>query len=205
MLKFILHTLWSPSPFKPYTRSGIVYSSAAVAEDTHNNSLLLTSVVVNYTMFWVTKNLEKSLLTAIEVYDASSNTVLYAPQLYSHEWQRHSHRERPIISHKQVVLLLAHLVPYGLLGWEVEGVHLWKLCSQVVVELPELSVTPVHIPLVVQNTDINLRTHENCHYHHNQQHPHVPISPDRWSLKVIVLNQNTVETQCRVIPVNFHQ
>lgn len=82
-------------------------------------------------------------------------------------------------SHKQVMLLLAHLVPDGFLGWEVEGVYLWKLRSQVVVELPELGVTPVHIPLVVQDTDINLRTRENYHHrHHNQQHQHVPISPN---------------------------
>lgn len=64
-------------------------------------------------------------------------------------------------SHKQVMLLYAHLVPDGFLGWEVEGVDLRKLRSQVVVELPELGVTPVHIPLVVQDTDINLRTREN--------------------------------------------
>lgn len=73
--------------------------------------------------------------------------------------ERHSHRERPTVSHtNRSWLLLAHLVPYGFLGWEVEGVYLWKLRSQVIVELPELGVTPIHIPLVVQDTDIHLRT-----------------------------------------------
>lgn len=51
----------------------------------------------------------------------------------------------------------AHLVPYGFLGGEVEGVHLWKLGPQVVVELSELGVTPVHVPLVIQDPDVHLR------------------------------------------------
>lgn len=55
-------------------------------------------------------------------------------------------------------LLSAHLVPYGFLGWEVEGVHLRKLWSQMIVELPEFGVTPVHIPLIVQDADIHLKT-----------------------------------------------
>lgn len=60
-------------------------------------------------------------------------------------------------SRQTVMLLSAYLVPNGFLGWEVEGVHLWKLGPQVVVELPELCVTPVHVPLVVQDADVHLR------------------------------------------------
>lgn len=59
---------------------------------------------------------------------------------------------------RNTYLLPAHLVPYGFLGWEVEGVHLWKLWSQMIVELPELGVTSVHIPLIVQDADVHLRT-----------------------------------------------
>lgn len=66
-------------------------------------------------------------------------------------------------------LLIAHLVSDGFLGWEVEGVHLRELRSQVVVELPELGVTPVHIPLVVQDTDVDLRTQKTRHRHDSQK------------------------------------
>lgn len=68
-------------------------------------------------------------------------------------------------------LLSAHLVPYGFLGWEVEGVHLRKLWSQMIVELPEFGVTSVHIPLIVQDADIHLQTHHHgCHqYQHKDK------------------------------------
>lgn len=52
----------------------------------------------------------------------------------------------------------AHLVSNSFLRWKDKGIHLWKPCSQVVVKLPELSITPVHIPLIIQDADVDLRT-----------------------------------------------
>lgn len=80
-------------------------------------------------------------------------------------------RERPTVCQtNRTWLLAAHLVPYGFLGWKVEGVHLWKLGPQVVVELPELGVAPVHIPLIVQDTDVHLSTGKRQHHHHHIHH-----------------------------------
>lgn len=56
------------------------------------------------------------------------------------------------------VLSEDHLVSQSFLGWEGEGVNLGKLRSQVVVQLPELCVPPVYVPLVVLDTDIHLKT-----------------------------------------------
>ena len=49
-----------------------------------------------------------------------------------------------------------YLIPQCFLGREAEGVHLGELVPQVVVQLPELCVAPVHIPLVVMDTDVHL-------------------------------------------------
>lgn len=79
------------------------------------------------------------------------SSMLFMIHHYSacHKWLTESSR--------QTVLLSAYLVPYGFLGWEAEGVHLWKLGPQVVVELPELCVTSVHVPLVVKDAYVHLR------------------------------------------------
>lgn len=54
----------------------------------------------------------------------------------------------------------AYLVSDGLFGWEVVGPHLRECALQLVVQCPELSVPPVHIPLVVLYPDVDLPTRE---------------------------------------------
>lgn len=51
---------------------------------------------------------------------------------------------------------ITHLVSDGFLGREVEAVHLWKLSPQVVVQFSELGIPSVDVPLVVQDTDVDL-------------------------------------------------
>lgn len=58
-----------------------------------------------------------------------------------------------------------HLVPNGFLGWKAEGVHLWELGPQLVVQLSELGVASVDVPLVVQDADVNLRTGRRINHH----------------------------------------
>lgn len=50
-----------------------------------------------------------------------------------------------------------YLVSNGFFGRKVEGVYLRELASQVIVECSELCITPVDVPLIVQNPDVHLK------------------------------------------------
>lgn len=50
-----------------------------------------------------------------------------------------------------------HLVADGFFRWEIERVDSWELRPQVIVQRPELSIAPVHIPLIVQNSNVYLK------------------------------------------------
>lgn len=50
-----------------------------------------------------------------------------------------------------------YLVADGFFRWEIERVDLWELRPQVIVQCPELSIAPVHIPLIVQNSNVHLK------------------------------------------------
>lgn len=54
----------------------------------------------------------------------------------------------------------AYLVSDGLFGWEAVGPHLRECALQLVMQCPELSVPPVHIPLIVLYPDVDLPTRE---------------------------------------------
>lgn len=49
-----------------------------------------------------------------------------------------------------------YLVADGFFRWEIERVDLWELRPQVTVQRPELSIAPVHIPLIVQDSNVHL-------------------------------------------------
>lgn len=53
---------------------------------------------------------------------------------------------------------LRYLISYGLFWGEVEGVNLGVFGSEAAVQVPELSVSPVHVPLIIQDPDVDLRT-----------------------------------------------
>lgn len=50
-----------------------------------------------------------------------------------------------------------YLVADGFLRWEIEGVDLWELRPQVIVQCSELSIPPIHVPLIVQDPDVYLK------------------------------------------------
>lgn len=50
-----------------------------------------------------------------------------------------------------------YLVADGFFRWEIERVDLWELRPQVTVQRPELSIAPVHIPLIVQDSNVHLK------------------------------------------------
>lgn len=50
-----------------------------------------------------------------------------------------------------------YLVADGFFRWEIERVDLWELWPQVIVQHPELSIAPIHIPLIVQDSNIHLK------------------------------------------------
>lgn len=54
----------------------------------------------------------------------------------------------------------AYLVSDGLFGWEAVGPHLRECALQLVMQCPELSVPPVHIPLIVLYPDVDLPMRE---------------------------------------------
>lgn len=50
-----------------------------------------------------------------------------------------------------------YLVSNGFFGGKAEGADLRELSSQVIVECSELCITPIDIPLIVQDPDVHLK------------------------------------------------
>lgn len=51
----------------------------------------------------------------------------------------------------------SYLVADGFFRWEIERVDLWKLLPQVIVQRSEFSIAPVHIPLIIKDSNVHLK------------------------------------------------
>lgn len=65
--------------------------------------------------------------------------------------------------HRLFLRFCGYLVSNGFFRGKAEGVDLRELGSQVIVKRSELCITPVDIPLVVQDPDVHLKqTQRTC-------------------------------------------